>query len=122
MNRMLRPQGTAIVTTRDYDRILADPPASTLPQVFQSDGTRVISFQLRDWHDKTGTYDLEHFQVHENPDGTPAAELRTATYRACTRAALTGFATAAGLESVSWHMPRESGFFQPVDSRHPLTS
>jgi SAM-dependent methyltransferase len=29
MRRILRPGGTAIVTTRDYDRILADPPAST---------------------------------------------------------------------------------------------
>ena len=66
MNRILRPGGTAIVTTRDYDSILADPPASTLPQVFQSNGTRVISFQLWDWYDKTGTYDLEHFQVRES--------------------------------------------------------
>jgi ubiquinone/menaquinone biosynthesis C-methylase UbiE len=114
MNRVLRPGGTAIVTTRDYDRILADPPASTLPQVFQSEGTRVISFQLWDWHDKTGIYDLEHFQVHETPDGTRTTERRTATYRAYTRASLTGLATAAGLENINWHMPRESGFFQPV--------
>jgi glycine/sarcosine N-methyltransferase len=118
MNRVLRPGGTAIVTTRDYDRILADPPASTLPQVFHSDGTRIISFQLWDWHDKAGTYDLEHFQVRENPDGTRTTERRTATYRAYTRATLTGLATAAGLEDVNWHMPRESGFFQPVMTAH----
>ena len=114
MNRILRPGGTAIVTTRDYDRLLADPPASTLPQVFQSDGTRVISFQLWDWHDETGIYDLEHFQVRENPDGSRTTERRTATYRAYTRAALTRLATTAGLESVNWHMPCDSGFFQPV--------
>jgi SAM-dependent methyltransferase len=118
MNRILRPGGTAIVTTRDYDRILADPPASTLPQVFRSDRTRVISFQLWAWHDKAGTYDLELFQVHESPDGARTIERRTATYRAYTRAALTRLATAAGLEGVNWHMPGESGFFQPVMTAH----
>ena len=118
MNRVLRPGGTAIVTTRDYDSILADPPASTLPQVFQTHGTRVISFQLWAWHGKSGTYDLEHFQVHEKADGTRTTERRTATYRAYTRAALTKLATAAGLENVRWHMPHDSGFFQPVMTAH----
>jgi glycine/sarcosine N-methyltransferase len=112
----LRPGGTAIITTRDYDRILADPHASTLPQVFRSGGKRVISFQLWHWHHKAGTYDLEHFQVHESPDGTRTTQRRTATYRAYTRATLTALATAAGLDSVTWHMPPESGFFQPVMS------
>lgn len=121
MNRILRADGTAIITTRDYDRILTDPPASTQPQVFRSGGTRIISFQLWDWRDKTGIYDLEHFQVHESPDGTRTTERRTATYRAYTRADLTRLATAAGLRSVRWHTPSESGFFQPVmTARSPV--
>ena len=114
MNRVLRPGGTVIITTRDYDRVLADPPASTLPQVFTSGGERVISFQLWSWREEAGIYDLEHFQVHERADGTRTAELRTATYRAYTRAALTELASAAGLQDVKWHMPGESQFFQPV--------
>ena len=65
-----RPGGTVIVSIRDYDRILADPPASTLPQVFASGGARVISFQLWDWRGEKDIYDLEHFQVHEQADGT----------------------------------------------------
>lgn len=121
MNRVLRPGGTAVVTTRDYDRVLTDPPASTLPQVFQSGGTRIISFQLWNWHDEDGIYDLEHFQVRENPDGTRATERRTATYRAYTRAALARLAATAGLEDVTWHTPRESGFFQPLmTARRPV--
>jgi SAM-dependent methyltransferase len=70
MNRVLRPGGTVIVSIRDYDRILTDPPASTLPQVFASGGARVISFQLWDWRGEKDIYDLEHFQVHEQADGT----------------------------------------------------
>jgi glycine/sarcosine N-methyltransferase len=65
MNRVLRPGGTVIVSTRDYERVLADRPASTLPQVFTSGGARVISFQLWAWRGESDIYDLEHFQVHE---------------------------------------------------------
>ena len=66
--------GTVLVTTRDYDRILADPPASTLPQVFAADGQRVISFQLWTWRLDSDVYDLEHFQVHEDADGAQRTE------------------------------------------------
>ena len=52
--------------------------------------------------------------VHEAADGTRTVERRTASYRAYTRAALTELASAAGLRDVRWHMPGESGFFQPV--------
>jgi glycine/sarcosine N-methyltransferase len=84
MRRVLRPGGTAIVTTRDYDRVLADPPAATLPQVYTSGAERVISFQLWTWRAEAGFYDLEHFQVREHADGTRATESRTAAYRAYT--------------------------------------
>ena len=71
MRRVLRPGGTAIVTTRDYDRVLADParrhPAAGL---HRSGAERVISFQLWTWRAEAGIYDLEHFQVREHADGT----------------------------------------------------
>jgi glycine/sarcosine N-methyltransferase len=118
MRRILRPGGTAIVTTRDYDRILADPPASTRPQVFTSGGHRVISFQLWTWRENSGIYDLEHFQVHESADGTRTTERRPATYRAYRRGALTELALAAGLHDACWHEPCESGFFQPLMTAH----
>jgi SAM-dependent methyltransferase len=113
MSRVLRPGGTVMITTRDYDRVLAEPPPGTLPQVFTSGERRIISFQLWNWHD-TDIYDLEHFQVVQDADGPLSVERRTVTYRAYTRAALTGLATAAGLEDITWHMPVRTGFFQPV--------
>ena len=114
MRRVLRPGGTAIVTTRDYDRVLAARPAGTPPQVFRSGGGRVISFQLWAWRDGSDVYDLEHFQVHEGANGARSVERRTAAYRAYPRAALTGLAEAAGLAEVTWRMPDETGFFQPL--------
>jgi glycine/sarcosine N-methyltransferase len=120
MSRVLRPGGTVIITTRDYDRVLAGPPSSTLPQVFRSGGGRIITFQLWTWREGTDIYDLEHFQVHEGPDGARTTERRTAAYRAYTRAALTGLASATGLQDVTWRMPHETNFFQPVmTARNP---
>lgn len=87
MSRVLRPGGTVIITSRDYDRVLADPPSGTLPQVFTSDVGRIITFQLWTWREKTDIYDLEHFQVHEGPDGTRSTDRRTAVYRAYARRA-----------------------------------
>jgi SAM-dependent methyltransferase len=118
MRRIVRPGGTVIVTTRDYDRILADLPASTPPQVFASNGQRVISFQLWTWREDSDIYDLEHFQVHESADGTRTTERRTTTYRAYRRAALAELALLVGLQDACWHAPRESGFFQPLLTAH----
>ena len=56
-----------------------------------------------------------------SPDGARTADRRIAADRAYTRAALTGLASAAGLEDVTWRMPHETGFFQPVMTiRNPL--
>jgi glycine/sarcosine N-methyltransferase len=115
MVRILRPHGIVLVTTRDYDRILGDRPWSTLPQVYESRGDRVISFQLWAWRARTDIYDLEHFQVHETAQhGALTTQRRTASYRAYTRRALTELASSVGLEGVTWHMPDQTNFFQPI--------
>ena len=114
MRRVLRPGGTAVVTTRDYDRVLAERPTSTPPQVFESDGERLISFQLWTWRPGTDVYDLEHFQVHERDGGRMTTRRREASYRAYTRSSLTALAARAGLRDVTWHAPDQTGFFQPV--------
>jgi SAM-dependent methyltransferase len=115
MVRTLRPNGILLVTTRDYDRIVADPPGSTLPQIYESQGDRIISFQLWAWREGTDIYDLEHFQVHQTGQhGALTTRRRTATYRAYTRLALTALASSVGLEGVTWHMPDQTNFFQPI--------
>lgn len=122
MRRVLRPDGTAIVTTRDYDHVLAGRPTSTPPQVFESDGERLISFQLWTWRPRTDIYDLEHFQVHERDGGGVTTHRREASYRAYTRSSLTELATRAGLRDVTWHAPDETGFFQHVMVAHAPAS
>jgi glycine/sarcosine N-methyltransferase len=113
--RVLRPAGTALFTTRDYDAALHDRPQSTLPQIYEEQDVRRITFQLWHWRETDAIYDLEHVQVEQaGRDGPWKAVCRTASYRAYTRAQLASLAHAAGFSDVSWHMPDETGYFQPI--------
>ncbi|WP_246113958.1 class I SAM-dependent methyltransferase [Streptomyces montanus] len=133
MRRVLRPDGLVIISTRPYDEILRNRPASTPPQLGPASGGRsTITFQLWHWHDDGEHYDLEHFQLV--PDRTEGegwdVRVRRATYWALTQRRLTGFATEAGFAESTWLPPEDTGFFQPVltavvraapgpDSGHP---
>ena len=122
IRRVLRPGGTAVVTTRDYDRVLVERPTSTPPQVFEADGERLISFQRWTWRSGTDIYDLEHVQVHERDGGRVTTRRAAASYRAYTRSSLTALATRTGLQDVTWHASDDSGFFQPVMVAHAPAS
>ncbi|MCA9716769.1 MAG: class I SAM-dependent methyltransferase [Myxococcales bacterium] len=113
----LRPGGVALVSTRDYDSVLARPPAQRprfdpLRLHTPPAGPRRISFQLWDWDDDD-RYTLHLVMLDEREGGWPSVT-RRARYRAISRATLTRLARAAGLREVEWLMPSESGFFQPV--------
>ncbi|MFB8272528.1 class I SAM-dependent methyltransferase [Streptomyces sp. NPDC055955] len=118
MRRVLRPRGLLLVSTRPYDDLLRDRPASTSPQVHRSgdcldDGPRAVTFQLWHWHDDGEHYDLEHFQLL-GADGDWRVRVRRTTYWALSRDRLAGLAAEAGFVDVGWRMPEETGFFQPM--------
>lgn len=118
MRRVLRPGGQLLVSTRPYDDLLRDRPASTPPQVHRvaddTDGEeRTVTFQLWHWHDDGEHYDLEHFQLRP-ADGKWHVEVRRTTYWALGRDRLTGLAAEAGFIGLGWRMPQETGFFQPL--------
>jgi SAM-dependent methyltransferase len=114
MRRILRPDGLLILSTRSYDEILRDRPASTPPQIGPSSlPGRTITFQLWHWHDDGERYDLEHFQLV--PEGESwEVRVRRTTYWALTQHQVTDFVTEAGLAAPTWHSPEDTGFFQPV--------
>ncbi|MCX4648464.1 MULTISPECIES: class I SAM-dependent methyltransferase [unclassified Streptomyces] len=118
MRRVLRPRGLLLVSTRPYDDLLRDRPASTPPQVQgigdgADDGERTVTFQLWHWHDDGEHYDLEHFQLFEAA-GDWRVKVRRTTYWALGRDRLAGLAAEAGFVDVGWRMPEETGFFQPL--------
>jgi glycine/sarcosine N-methyltransferase len=114
MNRVLRPGGTVLVTTRDYDALLSERPTSTPPAVSRTPWGRIITFQLWRWHDDGQRYDFEHFQVTAPDAGSPTVRRRTATYWALTRHQLELAFRRAGLITPVWHEPADTGFFQPI--------
>ncbi|MFI6204814.1 class I SAM-dependent methyltransferase [Streptomyces sp. NPDC051041] len=115
MRRVLRPAGLLLVSTRPYDDLLRDRPASTAPQVHRpaDAGERAVAFQLWHWHDNGEHYDLEHFQLL-SAGGEWRVRTRRTTYWALGRDRLTGFAADAGFVDLEWRTPRETGFFQPL--------
>lgn len=117
MRRVLRPGGQLLISTRPYDDLLRDRPASTPPQVSRvaeadAEG-RTVTFQLWHWHDDGEHYDLEHFQLLP-ADGEWRVQVRRTTYWALGRDRLAGLATEAGFVDPQWRMPQETGFFQPL--------
>jgi SAM-dependent methyltransferase len=117
MRRVLRPAGLLLVSTRPYDDLMRDRPASTPPQVHRiadtDGGERTVTFQLWHWHDDGEHYDLEHFQLHP-AGGHWRVRVRRTTYWALGRDRLAGLAAEAGFVDPGWRMPRETGFFQPL--------
>ncbi|WEO97722.1 class I SAM-dependent methyltransferase [Streptomyces sp. FXJ1.172] len=124
MRRVLRPGGRLLVSTRRYDDLLRDRPASTPPQVHEpADGTgRTVTFQLWHWHEDGEHYDLEHFQLlpGQGEQGEQGEQqewrvrVRRCVYWALGRDRLAGFAAAEGFADIVWLMPEETGFFQPL--------
>ncbi|WP_331738192.1 class I SAM-dependent methyltransferase [Streptomyces sp. NBC_01276] len=117
MRRVLRPGGRLLISTRPYDDLLRDRPASTPPQVSgvaEADGGgRTVTFQLWHWHDDGEHYDLEHFQLLP-AGGEWRVQVRRTTYWALGRDRLVGLAAEAGFVDPQWRMPQETGFFQPL--------
>ncbi|WP_369275596.1 class I SAM-dependent methyltransferase [Streptomyces sp. R11] len=117
MRRVLRPTGLLLVSTRPYDDLVRDRPASTPPQVHQiadtEGGERTVTFQLWHWHDDGEHYDLEHFQLLP-AGGHWRVRVRRTTYWALGRDRLAGLAAEAGFVDLGWRMPQETGFFQPL--------
>ncbi|WP_098010979.1 class I SAM-dependent methyltransferase [Streptomyces sp. sk226] len=118
MRRVLRPDGLLLVSTRPYDELLRDRPASTPPQVHQAGdrvdgGERSVTFQLWHWHEDGEHYDVEHFQLL--PEGGEwRVQTRRTTYWALGQDRLTRLAAEAGFRDVQWRLPQETGFFQPL--------
>ncbi|MFF7617727.1 class I SAM-dependent methyltransferase [Streptomyces lavendulae] len=117
MRRVLRPGGRLLISTRPYDDLLRDRPASTSPQVHgvaEADGgERTVTFQLWHWHEDGEHYDLEHFQLLP-AGGEWRVQARRTTYWALGQDRLAGLAAQAGFVDRQWRMPQETGFFQPL--------
>lgn len=111
----LRPGGLLLATIRDYDQVLSErtgPTTVTPVRVIDDAGGRRMVYQVWDWRDDE-RYVVTQFIVDGGPGGW-AARGFTGEYRALRRATLTAALRAAGLVDVGWHMPADTGYYQPL--------
>ena len=122
MRRVLRPGGLLLISTRPYDDLLRNRPASTPPQIHRpaDGGERTVTFQLWHWHQDGEHYDLEHFQLLPT-GGEWHVQVRRTSYWALGRERLANLVTDAGFADPRWRMPQETGFFQPLLMAYPST-
>jgi SAM-dependent methyltransferase len=116
---VLRPGGVFVASLADYDQALRLRRRATPPQVFDGpDGTRVVQ-TLVDWAPDGRTYDFTLFILQREGDAW-RLEHHTTVERALLRSECSDLLEAAGFGHITWHMPAETGFFQPlVTARRP---
>jgi glycine/sarcosine N-methyltransferase len=109
----LREGGLLLASIRDYDSVLEEQPTATTPSIVDAPEGRRIYFQAWDWADDGRTYTVHLFLVSDS-GGAWETHHHETRYRAVLRAELAGILREAGFEDIIWHMPEESGYYQPV--------
>lgn len=117
MRAKLNQGGLLAISLRDYDELVSNKPQTT-PLRVMDEGKRIV-FQVWDW-DSTDSeasdgeaYTLKQFTLKEI-NGSWDNTCHTVRYRALTRNELTNLLTEAGFTDIQWHMPEESGYYQPI--------
>jgi SAM-dependent methyltransferase len=110
---LTRPGGVVAAGIRDYDALVVDRPSTTPLRTHDTSEERRASFQLWDWAEDGRTYRLEQV-VLRGHGGAWTGTGRVSRLRALRRAELSRSLVGAGLEEVRWHLPPDSGYYQPV--------
>ena len=113
MKLRLNPGGLLLLSVRDYDALVADKPRFNNEHVHdKSDGRRIV-FQLWDWADDGRRYRIHQFLIRE-VDGRYQLNHFETRLRALLRGEVMAAVRSAGYEEVRWHVPEESGYYQPI--------
>lgn len=132
MRARLAPGGLLLASIRDYDRLLAsgsgalDPglpgmhgkedagrPRGTMPQVTDDADGRRVAFQVWDWAADGRSYAVHQFFLRQSATGFDTSHYAS-RFRALRRAEVDEALALAGFHDVRWHLPADSGFYQPV--------
>jgi glycine/sarcosine N-methyltransferase len=130
-----RPGGLLMASIRDYDQLFGPSaatsrpsapglpglygqqrpgrPRGTMPQVVDDANGRRIAFQVCDWASDGRSYTFTQFFLREG-DGDYHTIHHISQLRALLREELSRVLQDTGFSEIHWHMPAESGFYQPV--------
>jgi len=111
----LKSGGLLMLSLRDYDRLVMLPPRSTEPIASETPNGRRVTFQLWNWDDNHQTYAMEQFILRQVGNEWQTTQLTT-QLRAWQRDDLEEILLQQGLNNITWHMPKDSGYYQPIVS------
>ena len=109
----LKDEGLLMISIRDYDALVKNPPKTTQPSVTDSDDGRHIIFQTWDWADDLSSYQLNMY-ITQHIDDTITTQCFPSEYRALHRKQLSNALLQVGLHDIQWKMSDESGYYQPI--------
>lgn len=119
MKSRLNPGGLLLLSVRDYDALVVDQPRFNNQHVQDRPDGRRIVFQLWDWDDDGRRYRIHQFLIREL-DGRYEINHFETKLRALLRDEVMAAVRAAGYQEIRWHVPEESGYYQPiVTARNP---
>ena len=108
----LRPGGIFVASIRDYDSLLTSKPPYSPPYIHKTEKGRRISFQTWDWGNEN--YRLTKYIIDdEEPLRISKFDCE---YRATRREELTKLLLAGDCREVTWMVPEETEFYQPIVS------
>lgn len=115
MHSKVKPGGLLLLSIRDYDALLAERPRATPVQVYDGsdgEGQRAV-FQIWEWAADGRAYTMHQFILNQEGDDWRTTHLTT-QLRAIPRDDLAGILHGAGFIGSAWHMPKDSGYYQPI--------
>lgn len=118
MRAKLNKPGLLVISIRDYDDLTLDKPDAITPHVYHDPDGRRIVFQVWEWSEDGHTYTTTLFIVKESGGGWQTTAYET-TYRALLRDDLNAILQEAGFTDIRWHMPQDTGYYQPIVTARP---
>ncbi len=113
MKARLNPRGLLLISLRDYDALVVDKPRFNNEHVQdRPDGRRVV-FQVWDWANDGRSYRNHQFLIRET-DGHYSVKHFETELRVLLCDEVMAAVQNAGYEEVTWHVPEESGYYQPI--------
>ena len=105
-----RPGGIFVASIRDYDELLQKKPPYSPPYIHKTAEGQRVSFQTWEWEGEN--YRLVQYIIDDG-EALQVGKFEC-EYRATRRQELTDLLLASGFGGVSWKMPDETGFYQPI--------
>jgi len=115
----LKDNGLFLASIRDYNQLIIDRPQIMSPSIMDTEEERRITFQIWDWEKDCNKYTVNQF-ITRGDNVNWSTTSRSTLYRAITKQELKMLLEKIGFSKITWHMPEETGYYQPIVSAYKI--